>query len=323
MIRSIAQRLIWSVVMIFGLVIVDFLITHLLPGDPLDVLVGNFPAPPEYIAQVRRDFGLDQPLSHQLLLYLVNLAHGDLGFSFVNRQAVLPLILSRAGATMLLMLPALALASILGVALAMLAASRAGRLPDTLLTGLSLAGHSIPVFWLAQILIVVFAIGLGWLPAQGMRSIRTSQPTIDLLRHWVLPGFCVTVYYLAVVSRVARSAMLEALHQDFVLTARAKGLGGGAVMLRHVLRNAAIPVITVIGYNFGSSLTGAILTETVFAWPGLGSLFISSIANRDYPVLAGIFLLSAIAVVLANLLTDLLYMAADPRVRAEGAVTAR
>jgi peptide/nickel transport system permease protein len=150
-------------------------------------------------------------------------------------------------------------------------------------------------------------------------SIRSSGTGFGLVgdyaKHWVLPGFCVTIYYLAVVARVARSSLLEMLHQDFVLTARAKGLSERTVLWKHVLRNSLIPVITVIGYNFGYSLTGAILTETVFAWPGLGSLFISSISNRDYPVLAGIFLLAAIAVVLANLITDLLYAAADPRVR--------
>lgn len=319
MIRYVAQRLAWSAVMVFALVVVDFLITHILPGDPLDVLVGNFPAPPDYIAQVRHDFGLDQSLARQLVLYLTNLAHGELGFSFVNRQQVLPLILGRAATTLLLMLPALVLASVLGVLLAVAATAQAGRWVDSLMTGLSLVGHSLPVFWLAQTLIVTFSIRLGWLPAQGMHSIRTTQPGLDLLRHLILPGFCITIYYLAVVARVARSSMLEILQQDFILTARAKGLGRGAVLWRHVLRNAGIPVITVIGYNFGLSLTGAILTETVFAWPGLGALFISSIGNRDYPVLAGIFLLSAIAVVLANLLTDLLYAVADPRVRAASA----
>jgi peptide/nickel transport system permease protein len=305
--------------MILGIVVIDFLITHILPGDPLDVLVGNFPAPPAYIAQVRRDFGLDEPIGRQLLLYLVHLAQGDLGFSFVNRQPVLALILTRAGTTLMLMLPALILASVIGVLLAVAATARAGRWLDGVLTALSLTGHSIPVFWLAQILIVVFSIHLGWLPAQGMRSIRTATPGLDLIRHLILPGFCITIYYLAVVARVARSSMLEILRQDFILTARAKGLSRDAVLWRHVLRNAGIPVITVIGYNFGTSLTGAILTETVFAWPGLGALFISSIGNRDYPVLAGIFLLSAIAVVLANLITDLLYAAADPRVRLGGA----
>ena len=305
--------------MVVGIVVVGFLITHILPGDPVDVLVGDFPAPPEYIAQVRHEFGLNAPLATQLWRYVANLAQGNLGFSFVNRQPVLALILHRAGATLLLMVPALMLASILGVMIAVRAARRAGGAMDGFLTGVSLVGYSIPVFWLAQLLIVVFAVRLGWLPAQGMLSIRTPSTGLgivgDYAKHWVLPGFCITVYYLAVVARVARSSMLEMLHQDFVLTARAKGLSERAVLWKHVLRNSLIPVITVIGYNFGYSLTGAILTETVFAWPGLGSLFITSIGNRDYPVLAGIFLLAAVAVVLANLITDLLYAAADPRVR--------
>lgn len=305
--------------MVVGIVVVGFLITHILPGDPVDVLVGDFPAPPEYVAQVRHEFGLDAPLATQLWRYVANLAQGNLGFSFVNRQPILSLILQRAGATLLLMVPALVFASILGVMIAVRAARRAGGAMDSFLTGVSLVGYSIPVFWLAQILIVVFAVKLGWLPAQGMFSIRTPSSGLgvvgDYAKHWVLPGFCVTVYYLAVVARVARSSMLEMLHQDFVLTARAKGLSERAVLWKHVLRNSLIPVITVIGYNFGYSLTGAILTETVFAWPGLGSLFVTSIANRDYPVLAGIFLLAAVAVVLANLVTDLLYAAADPRVR--------
>ena len=319
MARYLGSRLLWACVMVVGIVIVDFLITHILPGDPVDVLVGDFPAPPDYVTQVRHEFGLDQPLSTQLWLYVVNLAQGNLGFSFLNRQPVLALILQRAGATLLLMVPSLILASVLGVLIAVRSAHRAGGVMDSFLTGVSLVGYSIPIFWLAQILIVVFAVDLGWLPAQGMLSIRSSGTGLgvvgDYAKHWVLPGFCVTIYYLAVVARVARSSMLEMLHQDFVLTARAKGLSERSVLWKHVLRNSLIPVITVIGYNFGYSLTGAILTETVFAWPGLGGLFISSISNRDYPVLAGIFLLAAIAVVLANLITDLLYAAADPRVR--------
>src|SRR4051794_3438994 len=319
-------RLAWSIVMVLGIVAVSFVITHILPGDPVDALVGDFPAPPEYVAQVRSEFGLDRPIYVQLWLYLANLAQGNLGFSFLNRQPVLPLILQRAGVTLVLMIPALVLASFLGAAIGVRAAAHAGSALDSFLTGLSLTGYSLPVFWLAQVLIVVFAVNLGWLPSQGMMSVR-SQATgvaaaLDFLRHWALPGFCITIYYLAVIARVARSSVLEMLNQDFVLTARAKGLPERAVLRRHVLRNALIPVITVIGYNFGYSLTGAILTETVFAWPGLGGLFITSISNRDYPVLAAIFLLAAIAVVAANLVTDLLYAVADPRIRLTRAVPA-
>jgi peptide/nickel transport system permease protein len=305
--------------MVLGLVLLSFVITHLLPGDPVDALVGNFPAPAAYVAQVRHDFGLDQPLAEQLWRYVANLARGNLGFSFLNRQEVLPLVLHRAGITLLLMLPALVLAAVLGVAMAVWSTAHAGKPLDRAVTAVSLVGYSIPVFWLAQLLIMVFAVWLRWLPAQGMYSTGASghglDAALDLLRHLVLPALCITVFYLAVVARVARASMLEMLHQDFILTARAKGVRQRGVLWRHVLRNGLIPVITVIGYNFGHSLTGAILTETVFAWPGLGGLFITSIGNRDYPVLAAIFLLAATVVVLANLVTDLLYVAADPRVR--------
>jgi peptide/nickel transport system permease protein len=319
MFRYIAVRSVWAVVIIIGIVAVNFLLTRLLPGDPISALVGEFPAPKEYVAQVRREFGLDEPLHVQLGLYLMQLAQGNLGFSFVNRQAVAPLLLQRAGVTLMLMVPSLVLASILGVLIAVRAARSGGSAINTFLTALSLAGVSIPVFWLAQVLIMVFSVQLGWLPAQGMISIRTNATGFawfkDYLNHLVLPAFCITLSYLAVVVRVARSSMLEMLHQDFVLTARAKGLDEHTVLWRHVLRNALIPVITVIGYNFGYSLTGAILTETVFAWPGLGGLFVSSVQYQDYPVLSGIFLLAATAVVLANLTTDILYGVVDPRVR--------
>jgi peptide/nickel transport system permease protein len=315
-------RVLWALAMVLGIVVVDFMLTHIVPGDPIMALVGNFPAPADYVEQVRHDFGLDQPLLTQLQLYLIELAHGGLGFSFANRQPVLTMILERAGATLLLMVPSLILASAIGIVVAVRAAASHGGTLDSLLTGFTLAGYSVPVFWFAQILIVFFAVDLGWLPAQGIRSLRAPATgfgaLLDFLKHLALPAFCITIYYLAVVARVARSSMIEMLHQDFVLTARAKGLTERRVLWRHVLRNGLIPVITVIGYNFGHSLTGAILTETVFAWPGLGSLFIAAISNRDYPVLSGIFLLAAIMVVLANLITDLLYAAADPRVRIAG-----
>ena len=313
------SRLGWAAAMVLGVGALGFLMTHLLPGNPIDALVGDFPAPPAFVAQLRVEFGLDKPLSTQLLLYMQQLAHGNLGFSFANRQPVLTLILARAVTTLNLMLPALIVASVLGVIIAVTSAAHAGRMADTMLTTLTLIGYSIPVFWLAQILIVLFSVDLGWLPAQGIASLRAPRggmgAFIDMLQHLVLPMFCVTIYYMAIVARIARSSVLEMLHQDFLLTARAKGLGEGAILWRHVLPNGLMPVITVIGYNFGYSLTGAILTETVFAWPGLGGLLVSSIDNRDYPVLTGIFLFVATLVVIVNLLTDLVYAAVDPRVR--------
>ena len=317
MLRFLLTRLLWATPIVLAIAVLGFLLLHLVRGDPVTALIGDFPAPPEYVARVRADFGLDQPLGTQLWLYLVNLAHGNLGFSFANRLPVLTLVLDRARITLLLMIPALVAASTLGVAMALAAAPRAGSGTDATITGLSLLGHAVPVFWLAQLLVMAFAVQLHWMPASGMISLRNA-PTgwgavTDFLWHLVLPMTCITIYYVAVVARVARAAVVELLHKDFVLTAMAKGLTRRRVLWRHILPNALIPVVTVVGYSFGSSLTGAILTETVFAWPGLGSLFVSSIASRDYPVLQGIFLFSAVAVVVANILTDFVYWLVDPR----------
>ena len=229
------------------------------------------------------------------------------------------LILRHAGQTLLLMVPALTVASVAAVLLGAATARRAGTVADAALTAVSLAGYSVPVFWLAQVLIVVFAVRLEWLPAQGMLSADRAGAgglalVADYLWHLILPGSAIAVAYLAVVARVTRASLLQVLRQDFLLLALAKGLPPERVFWRHALPNALIPVITVIGYNFGYALTGAILTETVFGWPGLGYVFITSITKRDYPVLQGIFLLASISVVVANVLTDLAYAAADPRI---------
>ncbi len=319
MARYIATRIGWGIITILCILILNFLVVHVVPGDPVQALVGDFPTPPGYIEQIRAEFGLDQPLLTQLWLYLVNLAHGNLGFSFANRQPVLDLILDHAPLTLLLMLPSLTFAAIIGVSLGLAAAPRAGSAVDNALTAISLFGYSVPIFWFGQILVIAFSIHLGWLPVQGMASLR-RPPTgfaavTDVIWHMVLPGFAITIYYIAVCSRVARASTMEALSQDFVMTARAKGLSKREILWKHVLPNAWIPVITVIGYNFGHSLTGAILTEAVFAWPGLGNTFMTSIGNRDYPVLQGIFLIVAFTVVVCNLITDILTAVADPRVR--------
>ena len=317
--RYLLSRVGWGLLIILCILVLNFLIVHMVPGDPLHALLGDFPVPPEYAQQIRVEFGLDKPITTQLWLYLLNLVQGNLGFSFANRMPVLDLIVARLGPTLLLMLPALFFAAVLGIVMGVTAAPRAGSLQDSALTALSLFGYSVPIFWLGQMLVIVFAIHLGWLPAQGMKSMRDEYEGWDaflsLMRHLVLPGFSVMIFYIAIVSRVARASVAEALHHDYVLTARAKGLSARTVLWRHVLPNALIPVVTVIGYNFGHSLTGAILVETVFAWPGIGSLFITSITNRDYPVLQGIFLLAAVSVVVINIATDLLYAFLDPRVR--------
>jgi peptide/nickel transport system permease protein len=317
--RFLVARLLAAIPVFIAVILVSFMLLHIVPGDPVTALVGDYPAPPEYIEAMRHEFGLDQPLWVQFWLYVVNLAQGDFGYSFANQQPVLALILQRAGRTVVLMLPALVTSTILGILLALLAARLRGAF-DTAVTCLSLAGHSTPVFWLGQILIIVFAVNLHWLPAQGMFSLRGLPSDWlgqlrDLVMHWILPGSAVTVFYAAVVARVARASLREASRQDFVTTALAKGLSEREVLWRHILPNALIPVVSVVGYNLGHAITGTIMTEAVFAWPGLGGLFLSSITNRDYPVLEGIFILTTITVVLANLLTDICYGLIDPRIR--------
>ena len=207
MITFVLSRLLWAAPNVVAILVICFLTIHVLPGDPVQVLVGDFPAPQEYIDQIRREFGLDQPLLQQLWLYIVNLAHGNLGYSFANRQPVLSLLIARSQITLLLMLPALTLAALVGILCAVAAAPRAGSLYDSGITALSLFGYSVPIFWLGQILILIFAVDLRWLPAQGMISLRTPPTGIDVvwdvLWHLILPAFSITIYFMAVVARVA------------------------------------------------------------------------------------------------------------------------
>lgn len=318
--RYVAARLGWGVLLVLVVIIVNFVLTHVLSGSPITALTGNYPVPTGYQAQIKEQFGLDKPLWVQLWLYLVSLAHGNLGFSFASQQPVLPLILGHAVFTLLLMIPALIVATVVGILLGSLASRSPGSLTDTLVSAGSIGGYSIPVFWLAQLLILLFAVVLGVLPAQGIVSVTAgTTPSVvstvgDYLVHLVLPGTTVALYYLAVVARVSRASLIQTSNSQFAILALSKGVTSRRVFWRHKLRNSLLPIVTVIGYNFGYALTGAILTETVFGWPGVGALFITSITNRDYPVIEGIFLLSAIGIVAANLITDLVYMLLDPRV---------
>lgn len=318
MVQYLLKRILWSVATILAIVIVNFVLIKLVPGDPVQAMIGDFPAPEEYITQLRRDFGLDQPLPVQLWLYLENLSRGNLGFSFANRQPVLDLILARAVNTLILIVPAIILSALIGIALSLAAASRGGGF-DVSVTVMTLFGYSIPVFWLGQVLILIFAVMLGALPTSGMYSLRAPKvgmgAFVDLLRHMILPLLCIMAFKIAVFARTARASILGVLHSDFVMTARSKGLGRHYILWRHILPNAIIPVIAVFGYQFGHALTSSLLVETVFAWPGIGLLFVTAVSQRDFPVLQGILLMSTILVVVANVLADLLYTVVDPRIR--------
>ena len=319
MARYVAVRLLQIPAVLFGLVTVIWLVVRLAPGDPVLALVGDFPAPEEYVRKVRAEFGLDRSLPEQFVRYVAAVATGDLGFSFVFRRPVLGLVLERATATALLTVTALGLASIAGGALGLVAARRPFSVLDALISGGSVVGFSVPVFWLGQLLILLFAVTLGWLPAQGMVSLRVSPEgwdrVLDVARHLVLPAAALSLRFLAMTARLARASTLEVLGRDYVRTAQAKGASEPRVLFRHALPNAILPVLTLVGYNFGFVLAGSALIETVFGWPGMGRLLYDSVFARDFPVLLGIMIVVSLTVVLANLATDLLYAYFDPRIR--------
>jgi len=273
-----------------------------------------------YYAFIREKFGLDRPLPEQLLVYVGRVISGDLGLSFVHGRPVAAVVAERLPATLLLIGTALVLSTTTGVALGVLAARRAGRPSDLALRTGALLAHAMPSFWLAQMAAIVLALGTGWFPVQGLTDARRAftgwRYALDVAHHLVLPVLVLAAGELALTTRLVRTGVREALATDYARTARAKGLPERSVV-RHALRNALLPIVTVIGSRAGLVVTGAVLVETVFAWPGLGQLLLSSIQTRDVPVLLGLFLLTSVSVIAANLLTDLAYVWLDPRIRYE------
>lgn len=317
--RYVLGRFFQAFPLLLGVVTIVFVLIHLAPGDPVLALVGDFPAPEEYVRKVREEFGLDRPLIEQYVRYVGNLARGEFGYSFVQRRPVLQVIGERAAATALLTGTALVVATLLGVGLGLIAARRPSTVLDATVSGAAVVGFSVPVFWVGQLLILLFAVTLGWLPAQGMVSLRVG-PTgwdrvLDVASHLVLPATALALRLVAMTTRLTRASLLEVLGQEFIRTAEAKGAGPRRVLGRHALPNALLPLVTFVGYNLGFLLAGSALIETVFGWPGVGRLLYDSVFTRDYPVLLGIFLAVSLSVVLANLLTDLLYAYLDPRIR--------
>jgi peptide/nickel transport system permease protein len=317
-----ARRLLALFPLVLGVVLLGFAIVQLAPGDPVQVLVGDYPAPPEYVRQVRERFGLDAPRWVQLGRYLGEVAHGNLGHSFFYGQPVRDVLASRVGPTLLLMTSALVLAAGAGVLLGVASGRRPGSWADHALMLLGLVGYSLPVFWLGQLLLIGFSIRLDLLPTQGMRSIAfnlsPAERAWDVARHLVLPAVTLATRYVALNVRLTRTSLVEVSAMDYLTTARAKGLAERVVVYKHALRNALIPVVTVMGLNVGHLVAGAVLTETVFAWPGLGRLIFEAILHRDYPVMLGGLLLTSVFVVIGNLLADLACALIDPRIRLEG-----
>jgi ABC-type dipeptide/oligopeptide/nickel transport system permease component len=304
MLNYILKRLISTVPVLIGISILLFIMLHSLPGDPAQVLAGEL-ATKDQIELVRRQLGLDQPLYIQYGRFLARLAVLDLGVSARTSNPVAAEIWERLPNTFVLAVAATIIACLLGIPAGIVSAIRPYTWLDALVTSGALFGISMPVFWLGLMLVVVFSIILRWLPAGGTGGIEFL----------ILPSITLSTFVLAFIARMTRASMLESLSQDYVVTARSKGLKERAVIIRHALKNALIPIITVIGLQFGSLLGGAVLTETVFAWPGIGRLIVDSIQARDYPMIQGVILVFGLIYVLVNLVVDLTYALVDPRIR--------
>jgi peptide/nickel transport system permease protein len=316
----IVKRLLQAIPLIVFVMAINFVIIHAAPGDPITYLYGaSAEVSAEQMQRLREQLGLTQPVYIQFVRYLGNLLRGDLGFSVINRKPVLELILERIPATVVLMSAAFVFSVIVGGLWGVISAIKARTPIDYLVTLVSLFGYSMPTFWLGLILILLFALHLGWFPTMGMVTLGSElsglSGVLDVLHHLVLPTITLGTFYLATYARLTRSSMLEVLGQEFITTAWSKGLPGRAVYYKHALRNALLPVITIAGLQIGFMFTGAVLTETIFAWPGMGGLTYQAILQRDYALLMGLFLIVSVCVIVMNLVTDLVYTVVDPRIR--------
>lgn len=318
--RALASRLFQSLMLVLAVVVLNFALVHAAPGDPVETIAGAAGGMSEEMkAELRQAYGLDKPLLVQLGVYLFKVARLDLGYSYFFNLPVSGLIADRIPATLLLVISSVLCAFFLGTSMGVLAARRPNGWLSQFITVLSLVGFAAPVFWTGIMLVILFASVWPVLPVADMRSVDSDGKglagVLDVLWHMVLPTFTLSLVYLAHYSRLARASMLEVLGLDFIRTARAKGLAEGVVLYKHALRNAILPVVTVLGLQFGNVLAGAILVETVFNWPGLGRLAFESVLRRDYPTILGVLLLSAVVVLVMNMLTDLCYRLVDPRIQ--------
>jgi peptide/nickel transport system permease protein len=320
--RSLLSRVLQGLALVLAVVVLNFVLVHAAPGDPVETIAGaSGGMSPELMAQLRAQYGLDKSLPVQLGVYLGKVLRGDLGYSYFFNLPVVSMIAERVPATLLLVVSSVLVAFVIGTTLGVLSSRKPNGLLSQFITVLSMVGFAAPVFWMGIMLVILFASVFPILPVSGMRSVDASggasvNDAIDVLYHLVLPTLTLSLVHLAQYSRLARSSMLDVLGSDFIRTARAKGLAERVVMYKHALRNALLPVVTVLGLQFGNVLAGAILVETVFNWPGLGRLAFDSVLRRDYPTILGVLLFSSIVVIVMNILTDLAYRLIDPRIKA-------
>jgi len=304
MLQYVVKRLLSTIPVLFGISLLLFFMLRMLPGDPAQVLAGQM-ASPEDIKIIRHQLGLDRPIIVQYGLFLSRLVRFDLGRSARTQNPVISEVWARLPNTVLLAVAAITLACLFGIPAGIISATRPYTWIDYLFTSMALFGISMPVFWLGLMLVVIFSVVLQWLPAGGTGS----------WKHIILPSFTLAAFVVAFITRMTRASMIEALSQDYTTTARSKGLKERVVIVKHALKNALIPIITVVGLQFGLLLGGAVLTETVFAWPGVGRLIVDSILARDYPVIQGTILIFGLLYILVNLFVDMIYAFIDPRIR--------
>lgn len=324
MLRFLAARLLKAILVVLAIAALNFVLIRLAPGDPASVLAGEAGASdPNFVEQLREQFGLNEPLWKQLALYLWKVLHLDFGYSYRNHVPVMQLIAERLPATLLLMASSFVVSIALGVGFGALAAGVSffgrARWLDPLIMAGALLFYATPLFWLALMMVIVFSVQLDWLPAFGMESVGANLKGLaraaDIARHLVLPTLALSFFFMSVYVRLTRAAMMDVMMQDHVRTAFAKGLGSWTVLRRHVLRNALLPIVTFAGLQLGQVAGGAVLIETVFAWPGVGRLMFDALLQRDYQLLLGVFLVTSATVIAFNILTDLAYRFVDPRIR--------
>ena len=312
--RYILNRLTQMIPVLFGVLVAVFIMLKLTPGDPATAMLG-VQATPDELERVRHAMGLDRPWHIQFGIWLGNALQGDLGSSYISKKPVSELILTRLPVTLELSLFAMILAVIIGIPAGILSAARRYSWVDYVITSLALFGVSMPSFWFAILLILLFSLQLGWLPASGyMPWERGIWPH---LRSLIMPGLALGLFLMGALVRFCRTSMIETLVQDYIRTARAKGISQSLLLMRHALKNALIPTVTVMGIQFGALLGGAIIIETIFAFPGIGTMMLTAVNQRDYPVVQGVTLVVAIAFTLSNLLVDVLYTWLNPRIRYE------
>lgn len=309
-----ARRVIQMIPALLAVIIINFMIIHLAPGDPATVLAGDR-ASDAYLEQLRVEFGLNEPILKQLVIYIGNILRGNLGNSYQYKKPVIDLLLSKMKVTLMLVLLSEILSIIIGTLMGMVAAKHEGKLGDHFISNLSMVIYCIPSFWLGMMFILFFAVKLHWLPSSGMYSFMSKIPRwLDIMKHLILPSAVLTIVHLPLYIKLARSSVVEVAQEDFITTARAIGYSEKVVYRKHALRNALLPTVTQAGMSLSTVFSGALLTETVFSWPGMGRLVYDAISTRDYPVIMGGFLVTATLVIIGSLITDIIYMYLDPRV---------